>query len=294
MARRLPPFAAMRAFEATARKGSLQDASDELLISASAVSHQIKSLEIFLGVKLFVRKAKGLELTTEGAAYFEQLAEALDRMDAATRRTEAARDTGAIKIRVFQSFAQLWLIPRLAGFMSSNPDIPVQFTSRGEDEALGGSDVDLAVVYADAPPAEFICDRLIEEEIFPVCAPDYLAGAEPLETAQDVFAHCLIGCDLVADEWQGWMSGAGVAPGNKRPQLMFDTRSQVLQAAVEGLGLAMNRSPFGEGLLRSGKLVAPFGHKQVTGFAYYLVAPERSDTRPAVKRLRAWLLSQIA
>lgn len=284
----------MRAFEATARKGTLQDASDELLISASAVSHQIKSLEIFLGVKLFLRKPKQLELTPEGAAYYEQLSEALDRIDAATRRTEAARDTGGIKIRVFQSFAQLWLIPRLAGFLSSNPDVPVEFSSRMDDDrSLGGSDVDLAVVYAEEPPAEFICDLLMEEVIFPVCAPGYLAEAEPLETAHDVFSHCLIGCDLVSDEWQGWLRNAGVDPGEKRPQLMFDTRSQVLQAAVEGLGLAMNRSPFGEGLLRSGQLVAPFGHRAVTGSAYYLVAPERSDTRPAVKRLRAWLLSQV-
>ncbi|RBI83804.1 transcriptional regulator [Rhodosalinus halophilus] len=281
----------MRAFEAAARKGALQDAADELLISPSAVSHQIKSLELFLGVKLFTRGPEGLTLTPEGAAYAGRLSAALDSIDAATQTALGAAAEGPVRVQALASFAQLWLIPRLGDFLASNPDVPVEVRTDTEDHPLDGSDTDLAILYAEATPEGAVCDRLMGEEIFPVAAPAWLAD-NALATPDDLSAHCLIGCGLAPGEWSDWLAGAGAAHRAVRPQLMFDARSQVLEAAAEGLGLAMNRSPFGAGMLRTGRLAAPFAYRHRTGFAFWVVVPERAATRPGVKRLRAWLLSQ--
>lgn len=294
MSRRLPPFASIRAFEAVARKGSLQDASDELLISPSAVSHQVKALEIFVGMKLFLREPQGLSLTPEGKAYRADLSAALDRIDTGTRRIMAARDEGGLTIQIYPSLAQLWLIPRLGDFRSSNPDIAVKFVSPDGESSLSGSDIDLAIVCADTPPQEFIADKLFAEDIAPVCAPDYLRANGPIDAAADLLSHSLIGCDTKCEEWQDWLRSAEVSAEGTKPQLMFESRSQALQAAAEGLGVAMARRPYADGMVRRGQLVFPLQHKQATPAAYYLTAPERSDTRPAAKRFRAWLLSQVS
>lgn len=293
MSRRLPPFASIRAFESVARKGSLQEASDELLISPSAVSHQVKALEIFVGLKLFLREPQGLTLTPEGVAYRDDLGAALDRIDTGTRRIMAARDEGGLTIQIYASLAQLWLIPRLGDFRASNPDISVTFVSPDGESSLSGSDIDLAIVCADAPPQEFIADKLFDEDIAPVCAPDYLKTNGPIESPSDLLGHDLIGCDTKREEWPDWLRGAEVSAEGTAPQLMFESRSQALMAAAEGLGVAMARRPYADGMVQSGRLVFPLRHKQPTAAAYYLTAPERSDTRPAAKRFRAWLLSQV-
>lgn len=294
MNRRLPPFASIRAFEAVARKGTLQDASDELLISPSAVSHQVKALEIFVGMKLFLREPHGLSLTKEGQAYRGDLSAALDRIDTGTRRLMAARDEGGLTIQIYPSLAQLWLIPRLADFRSSNPDISVRIVSPDGERSLSGSDIDIAIVCSDTPPNEFNVDELFAEDIAPICAPDYLKSSGPIETASDLLSHCLIGCASKREEWQDWLRGAKVRTQETKPQLEFESRSQALQAAAEGLGVAMARRPFADGMIEAGQLVFPLQHKQATASSYYLIAPERSDTRPAAKRFRAWLLSQVS
>lgn len=284
----------MRAFESVARKGTLQEAAGELLVSASAVSHQIRSLELFLGLKLFTRGPEGLTLTPEGAGYAAELSAALDRIDAATQGALGAAADGPVRVQVLASFAQLWLIPRLADFLGSNPDVTVDVRTDTEEQPLDGSDIDLAVVYGDTAPDIAVHDLLVEEEIFPVAGPAWLAE-NGLSSIDDIGGRCMIGCGLVPEEWGDWLAGAsGGARQAPRPQLMFDARAQVLEAAAEGLGLAMNRSPFGEGLMSAGRLAAPFAYRHRTGRCYWLVVPDRAAARPGVKRLRAWFLSQAA
>ncbi len=299
MGRKLPPFAALRAFEAAARRGSLQAAAEELLISTSAVSHQVKALEIFLGVKLFTREPAGLRPTPAGADYLASVGDALDQLEAGTLRLLKTREDGGLRLHILQSIAQLWLIPQLDDFVSENPDVTIGFVSRPDEVDFSGDDIDLAIVYAASPPNEHIVDRLVEEVMIPVCAPGYLAEHGPIERPEDLLSHRLIGCDHMPGEWPDWLAaqhlGSGAADTTApRTQLLFDSRAQALRAAAEGLGVAMNRRPTGDEMMRRGALVAPLGAAVPTGAAYWLIAPERSELLSSVKRFRAWLASRCA
>lgn len=291
MGRKLPPFAALRAFEAVARRGSLQEAAEELLISASAVSHQVKALETFLGVKLLLRQPGGLRPTEAGAAYLECVGGALDRLAAGTLRLLGERGSGRLTVHVLQSLAQLWLIPQLGDFVSDNPDVALGFVTRPEAPDFSGSDLDCAIVYGREAPREAIADKLLDEVMTPVCAPSYLRAEGPIAGPGDLPGHRLIGCDHGPDEWPAFLAALSVETPKPEPQLVFDSRAQALNAAAEGLGVALDRSPAGALLRRRGALVAPLDLALPTGAAYWLVAPERSALSPAVKQFRAWLAS---
>ncbi|MET2827440.1 LysR substrate-binding domain-containing protein [Mesorhizobium shangrilense] len=291
MARRLPPFAALRAFEAAARAGSLADAAEELLISSSAVSHQIKSLETFVSAKLFLREQTGLKLTEIGEKYLEGLGDALDRIEASTLSVMQDTKNGGLTIHLFQSLAQMWLIPQLDDFLSSNPEISVKLITKPDDIEFSGSSIDIDIRYAMTAPAEHMCEKLIDEVIAPVVSPDYLRHNGPIETPEDLLGRRLIGCEYVPHEWDFWFEKMGVQGANQTPKLMFDSRSHALLAASEGMGVAMNRRPYGDTLLKRGSLIAPFTDEVPTGGAYYFIAPKRSAGLARVKHFKAWLLS---
>ncbi len=290
MARKIPPFAALRAFEALARRGTLQEAADELHISSSAVSHQVKSLETFLSAKLAVRRSHGLELTPIGQQFLAGLGDALDRIEATTLSVLQERKKGGVTVHLFQSLAQLWLIPQLGDFLSVNPDVSIKLVSKFEDVDLSGTDIDLALKYAIAPPSgPFVVQKLFDEMMMPVCSPEYLRMGGPIEKPADLLNHRLIGSGYEPDEWNIWFKAVGVeAPPVDLP-LMFDQRSQVLQAAGEALGIAMDRRPLGDLMLKRGLLVPAISAPVPTNAGYYLLAPHRSFALPHVKQFRAWL-----
>jgi LysR family glycine cleavage system transcriptional activator len=287
MARRLPPFAALRAFEAAARGGSLADAAEELLISSSAVSHQIKSLETFVSAKLFLREQTGLKLTEIG----EGLGDALDRIEASTLSVMQDTKNGGLTIHLFQSLAQMWLIPQLDDFLSSNPEITVKLMTKPDEIEFSGSSVDIAIRYATGKPAEHTCEKLIDEAIAPVVSPDYLRHYGAIETPEELLGRRLIGCEYDPREWDFWFEKMRIPGSKQAPKLMFDSRSHALLAASEGMGVAMNRRPYGDTLLKRGLLIAPFAEEVRTGGAYYFIAPKRSASLARVKHFKAWLLS---
>ncbi|MDQ3559089.1 MAG: LysR substrate-binding domain-containing protein [Pseudomonadota bacterium] len=289
MARKLPPFAALRAFEAAARHLSLSKAADELRISPSAVSHQVKALEIFVGSKLLLRSGAGLRLTGSGTALVEGLGGALDVIETCTMRVMHHTEEGTLSVHLFQSLAQLWLIPHLSDFLGSNPDISVQLITKPDSLDPAVSLIDVDIRYATAPPSEPDFIKLFEEVIYPVVAPNYLKLVGPLDTPADLMGRRLIGCDYEPGEWEFWFRAIGVGETAARPQLMFDERAHSIQAAVEGLGVAMNRRPFGENLIRQGVLLAPFSERIRTEAAYYLIVSPRAASLPRVKRFTAWL-----
>jgi LysR family glycine cleavage system transcriptional activator len=291
MGRRLPPFAALRAFEAAARAGSLADAAEELLISSSAVSHQIKSLETFVSARLFLREQTGLKLTEIGEKYLEGLGDALDRIEASTLSVMQHTKNGGLTIHLFQSLAQMWLIPQLDDFLSSNPEITVKLMTKPDQIEFSGSSIDVGIRYAFEAPAEHMCEKLMDEIIAPVVSPDYLRHNGPIGTPEDLLGRRLIGCDYDPQEWDFWFEKMGVPGSNQTPKLMFDSRSHALLAASEGMGVAMNRRPFGDLLLKRGSLIAPFTEEVKTGAAYYFIAPKRSAGLARVKHFKAWLLS---
>ncbi len=294
MNRRLPPFAALRAFEATARLGKQSTAANELLVSTSAISHQIRSLEAFLGLTLFRRHTGGLTLTEEGAAYQNEISAALDLIESATKASRRAADDTPLQLHMFQSLANLWLIPNLRDLAEGLPDLRVSIISSPETVNLSGSDIDAAIVYRDKPPDTAFHTLLFEEVIIPVCSPDFLTQEGPFPSVEDVLFHRLIGSTLHRDEWSIWAAGRGVTTEPNSTSLSFDSRSNVLQAAREGLGLAMDRRPFGDWQKSRGVLVEPIKEPVATGWSYYFVTTERGDSLARVRSMRAWLLALVA
>ena len=291
MTRTIPPFAALRAFEATCRLGKQKAAADELLISTSAVSHQISGLEAFLGKVLFVRGHSTTVLTAEGRTYYDRVCEALDILSQATEETLSVVDETPLKIHMFQSLANLWFVPHLQEFTRRSPDQRVIVLSTPETVSLAGSDLDAMIVYAQTKPKYPLVDLLFHEVMVPVCAPAYLNKHGPLGTVDAILQQRLISSAVHTDEWDVWARTAGAEGVKPRPYLFFDNRANILEAAREGIGMAMDRRPFAEVQKARGVLVEPMALPYVTGWAYYFVANERSHKSQGISRLRRWLLA---
>lgn len=294
MGRRLPPFAAVKAFEAAARYCNFQQAAEELRISPSAVSHQIKALEDFVGMALFFRNNNRLTLTAEGAAYRGDLEKALDMIEASTGAIMRPRGHAELTISLVAPLAELWLIPRLGAFHKAHPHVSVRLASRTSKCHEATPDgVDLAIQYTNASELRENARSafLFAETIVPVCSPDYLAANGPIRSAAGLIEQTLIYCNWERDEWPAWVGDAGMSLRNVRSWLELDTRAQALQAAKEGLGIAMGRHPYIDDALATGQLVAPLDLPVSTGLAYFLVASERSEGFEGVRQFREWLLS---
>lgn len=290
MNRRVPPFAAIRAFEAAARCGNLHGAAVELSVSPSAISHQINALEKHLGAKLFLRNNNRLSLTELGAVYQKELRRALDLIEIATARALQRQQGGRVTVNLFVSLAELWLIPLLVGFHELQPDTELKLVTQPEEALLSGSDIDVAIRYAPSDSKEPGYEFLFEEDIIPVCSPRYIKATGPLRTPADLAERRLVLCSLDPSEWSRWASANGVSLTDVKYWLELDQRTFVMQAARRGIGVAMARRPYADIDLAEGSLVAPFPTPVKTSFSYFLVTPERSRSRLRVKAFREWLL----
>lgn len=291
MARKIPPFASLRAFEATARLQRQSEAAAELHISTSAISHQIRALETFLGITLFERTPSGLILTAQGHAYNVRICDALDLISDATSEQMGTVDDTPLKLHMFQSLANLWLIPNLGSLTQGLPDLRVSIITQPETVTLAGSDIDASIVYASEKPDTQFADKLFDEIIVPVCSPEFLRNSGPIDSAEKLLQQRLIGSALDVDEWQQWATGCGVSYQQRPSFLIMDNRANALQAAREGLGLAMDRRPFGDWQKSRGTLIEPIPKPIATGSAYYLLATDRTHTRPQLRKFRSWLIA---
>lgn len=292
MARRLPPFAAIRAFEAAARHSNFRRASEELGLSPSAVSHQVKSLEDFLGIPLFHRSEGGLLLTPAGATYLIELREALDRIETATAHVRRARESTHLTVHLFPSLAALWLIPRLTRFQRMEPALDVRLVTSLEPIDFRRAEIDVAIRYATDPPPEHRADRMFDEELFVVCSPGYIERSGPIATLGDLAGRVFIHCETEPNEWADWLTFAGAPALEAGRRIRLDSRALALGAAADGLGIAVGRTPFVLDHLAAGRLVAPLPFRLRTGFSYYVVSPLRSAPLRAVASFRDWLLAE--
>ncbi len=298
MARRLPPLNAIRAFEAAARHQSFTKAAQELFVTQAAVSHQIKALEETLGVQLFRRFNRRLVLTDAGQAYLPPLREALDGIAAATERLCTAEETGALKVSVLPSFAAKWLLPRLSRFRDRHPEIDVPVSANNALVDFSRDDVDIAIRYGYGRYPGLQVDFLMGDEIFPVCSPALRGGAHPLKDPGDLKHHTLLhDTDAVSGEsenWRGWLETAGVTGVDHTRGPGFTDSSMMLQAAIEGEGVALGRSALAGFDLEAGRLVQPFGPSLPSSFKYYVVVPPADAKRPKVRLFRDWIFEQVA
>jgi len=296
MTRQLPPLKPLRAFEAAARHLSFTKAAQELNVTQAAISHQVKTLEDVLQIQLFRRFNRRLMLTDAGQTYLPELTEALDQIDAATRRLRAIDDSGDLKISVATSVAAKWLLPRLVRFRQKHPDIDVSVSASDKLVDFARDDIDIGIRYGYGVYPGLRVDKLMQDSVFPVCSPALLQGPSPLREAADLKHHTLLheewGTMIDAPDWRAWLAAAGVTGVNPVRGPAYSHSSLSLQAAIDGQGVALARSSLVGLDLEAGRLVQPFGPALPTDYACYVVSPEVAAERPKIKAFRDWLLEQ--
>ncbi|HEX6000887.1 MAG TPA: transcriptional regulator GcvA [Hyphomicrobiaceae bacterium] len=292
----LPPLDLIRGFEAAARTLSFTKAADELSLTQSAISRQIRALEESLGVPLFERRPRSLALTEAGRTLLRTVGEVLASLETTIARLRTLVEVPQLTVSTTGGFASLWLIPRLRTFTASHPDVDVRIAATYQAVDLERQGVDVAVRYCrprDAPAGAL---RLFDEELFPVCSPALpLQARQPLRTASDLAHHALLHLDHDANgemDWDTWLAARG-HPGLKpTASIRFDTYEQMIQAAVSRQGVAMGIGRLVRGLMAAGELVAPFGESSTGSRAYFILRSGQTHDRPHVRAFVEWLMQQ--
>ncbi len=291
----LPSLNGLRAFEAAARHLSFTRAAAELNVTQTAISHQIRRLEAQLGLRLFQRRNRGLALTREAQDYLPAVRAAFEDLRRATERLQRPGRDRLLIVSTMASLAAKWLLPRLAQFQEANPGIEVRISSSSQLVDFRREEVDLAIRYGRGRWPGLDARWLMAEDIFPVCSPALLKGAKPLRRPEDLAQHTLIHGSLTREDWQVWLTAAGLPTAlATRPGLTFDLSLMALQAAIDGLGVALGRSAFVEGDIEAGRLVVPFAMKLPAEAGYYVVAPEETADQPKIALFRDWLIAAAA
>jgi LysR family glycine cleavage system transcriptional activator len=295
MATRLPSLNGLRAFEAAARHLSFTAAANELNVTQTAISHQIRRLEEELGVRLFVRQNRSLTLTAEAKEYLPGIRAAFNDLRLATDRLLRKDGDRVLTVSTLASFAAKWLLPRLSTFQQAHPDIDVRITSSTSLVDFRRDDVDAAIRYGRGHWSGLRADWLTADELFPVCSPALLKGDKPLQSPQDLVHHTLLhssgGYD---DDWRLWLTAAGQPSDiSKQPGLSFDLILMTVQAAIDGLGVAMGRTSYVEGDIAKGRLVVPFKIALPADAGFYLVSPQTRAESAKLSAFRQWLLASV-
>ena len=294
MPRKLPPLNALRAFEAAGRYLSFTGAAEELLVTQSAVSRHVGALEDWLGVKLFFRRQRGIELTARGEAYFRVLSSALDQIDHATRRVRDNADETLLRLKLPPTFAIRWLVPRLARFKALYPQIEVQITTSHNPGDFEREDVDVFVHSEFGPPSGEGYRRLLGETLMPVCSPRLLEHGPPLHEPADLSRHVLLSSTNRPRDWPLWLAGAA-APGLEVKNTMtFDNAALAYQAAIDALGVVIAQQALIQDDLDNGRLVAPLPQRVQTQGAYYLAFHPHRPKAARVAAFEAWLMAEAA
>jgi LysR family transcriptional regulator, glycine cleavage system transcriptional activator len=291
MTSRLPSLNGLRAFEAAARHLSFTNAATELNVTQTAISHQIRRLEEELGIRLFVRQNRALALTPQAKDYLPGVRAAFNDLRLATDRLLRKDNDHVLTVSTLASLAAKWLLPRLSSFQEAHPGIDVRITTSTALVDFRSGDVDAAIRYGRGHWPGVRADWLTADELFPVCSPALLTGNRPLRSPQDLADHTLLhssgGYD---DDWRLWLTAAGLPTDiSKQPGLTFDLILVTVQAAIDGIGVAMGRTSYVEGDIAKGRLVVPFQITLPTDAGFYLVSPEGRTDPPKLAAFRKWL-----
>jgi len=288
----LPSLAALQAFEASARLLSFTRAAEELSLSQGAISRQVAALEQALGVALFDRVRQRIVLTQAGAAYAEDVREALGRISAATLNAIAFKGTGgSLALAILPTFGTRWLIPRLPDFSQKHPEVTLNFSTRIVPFDFSRELLDAAIHFGDAVWPGAIMHRLMGETIIPVASPALVARLG-VHAPEDVLKAPLLRQATRPRAWGEWLAAQGLDPERALNGPSFEQFAMVAQAAVAGLGLAIVPRFLVEDELKSGTLTIPIARPIESRQAYWLVYPAQKKDRPALKAFREWLLSE--
>ncbi|MDQ8732576.1 transcriptional regulator GcvA [Bradyrhizobium sp. LHD-71] len=283
--RRLPFLNGVKAFEAAARTGSFARAADELHVTPAAVSRLVHLLEERIGTELFERKANRLAPTPAGQAYQAGLTPLFDALANLTSQVSAMTTTRVLTVGVGPTFAIRWLIPRLADFQKVAPEIEVRFTTGGV-AAPFSDDWTCGITLGDGAWPGLVSERLFAADLTPVCAPTL---ARRLKQPEDLRSATLLRVTHARDDWPRWIKASGLSKlSAKGPE--FEYYGQALQAALDGVGVAMGISPYIDDDLRAGRLVAPFRKSIPKGMHWYLIYRDARRDEPGFDAFRTWIV----
>ena len=296
----VPALDFFRGFEAAARHLSFTKAAEELFITQSAVSRQIQALEERLGVKLFVRRNRGLALTEAGQQMYRAADIALRTLREAVDRVSPGTVQKMVTVTSSMAFCSLWLIPRLSGFRKAHPGVDVRISANNQVLDLDRERIDLAIRYCPVRSAPAGSIRMFGEVIVPVCSPLLLKDrARPLKSPADLRHHSLLHFEDTYGsipwlEWDVWLESAGLPDLRPAGALRFSHYDQVVRAALDGQGVALGRRPLVAGFLADESLVAPFRTDSVTDRAYFIVRTPATSARSDVENFVTWLIGESA
>ena len=291
----LPALDLLVGFEAAARHLSFTKAGEELFLTQSAVSRQMKELEGQLGVELFQRRHRALALTDAGKQFYASAAQVLTTMRAATDRLRSQSGKKALSVTTTHSFAALWLIPRLAGFTRTHPGVDVRISAETRVQDLDRDGLDLAIRHGPASLAGTSAVKLFGERVFPVCSPKLLSDPRrPLRKPEDLKNHVLLQYDDPDGRhpwmhWKTWLEVERLSDMRPAGSLSFSGYDQIIPAAIAGHGVALGRDPLVRKLLTAGQLVAPFKRSADPARAYFAIVSKHAEGRPEVADFVAWL-----
>jgi LysR family glycine cleavage system transcriptional activator len=288
---KLPPLGMLRVFESAARLGSFSAAAEELSVTHSAVSHQIRALEAQLGFALFHRAGRGVQLTLLGLELSAQVNDALCGIGRTLARLRQRANPRRLTVTTMPSFAARWLGPRIGHFIELEPDIELNIISTADvlDFARDGVDVALRFGFGDYPGQQ--AELLMRDEMLVVASPGLVAGKLPLapEALRD---WPLLRSD--GELWRAWFEGAGLDWPEPRSGLFFNDSALVLQAAIDGRGIALSRRSLCQQDLDAGRLIQLFPQSLPNARAYWFVTPEGVQGSPLAERFRAWIFAEVA
>lgn len=307
---RLPPLNALRAFETAARHLSFAMAAKELHVTPAAISHQVKGLENYFGQRLFRRLKRGLELTRAGQVLLPKLSEGFVRLGDAVAELRSIAEEGTLAVSAAPSFATRWLAPRLHRFVAGNPDLDVRINAStrlidpSKDPAVSGDtvvgspveDADIVVRFGTGDYPGFRVDKLLNVAVTPMCSPRLLNNGPPLRVPADLKQHVLIHDNVLYDDgrslWDAWFEAAGLPDMDTSHGLRFSHALLALEAAADGMGVAMGMPVLAGSDLASGRLVAPLPLSLPLKFAYYIVSGSDTAERADVVAFRDWLFAE--
>jgi LysR family transcriptional regulator, glycine cleavage system transcriptional activator len=295
----LPPLGLIEGFEAAARNLSFTKAAEELFLTQSAISRQIKVLEERLGAPLFQRRTRALTLTEAGEALYRTVAEVLRRLEDTTTLIRSPVAARTFTVTTTPAFASLWLIPRLVGYTKHRPEVDVRISATSDVVDLERSKIELAIRYG-GPIAGDAAVKLFHEEVFPVCSPALLKNhPHPLKTPADLKHYVLLHYEDTGHSapwlgWTQWLQAVGLSDLRPAGALHFSHYDQVVVAAANGQGVALGRSPLLKRQIRERKLAAPFSTRSVAPRAYYVIQSAAASRNDDIQDFVTWLRAEAA
>ena len=292
MSQKLPPLSALRVFRSAAHSLSFTLTAEELFVTQAAVSHQIKSLEEWLGIALFIRGNRKLILSDAGQRLLPYVDQMFHLLDQGLQELKTDNKGLTLTVTVLPSFASRWLVPRLGLFLKSHPEVDFRLApSRGLTN-FQTEDMDLAIRYGSGNYPGLISIHLMDEDIFPVCSPRIMDGPYPLNEPDDLKHHVLLH-DEGHGDWRKWLLVANAKSVDASKGPVFTDSAMAVQSAIEADGIALARSELVKADLSRGRLVKPFDIYQPTGFSYYVVYPADRIPNPAMQAFIKWLQRQV-